>query len=155
VVDVDVLTATGIRFTARSYGQHGLPAWSQPEVSTLTALDGVVRDRLGLIRAEFGRFSRQVSGYALEHLLPEHGFDLARFLVGSEGTLGVITRATVRLTPAPAAVALVVLGYPDMASAAEVVPALLPYEPLALEGLDARLVEVVRARRGGHAIPPV
>ena len=153
VVDIDVLTATGVRFTARGYGRDGFPAREQPEVPMLAALDGIVRDRLGMIRTEFGRFSRQVSGYALEHLLPEQGFDVARFLVGSEGTLGVVTRATVRLAPAPAAVALVVLGYPDMASAAEAVPALLPHRPLALEGLDARLVEVVRSRRGGGVVP--
>ena len=116
VVDIDVLTATGVRFTARGYGRDGFPAPEQPEVPMLAALDGIVRDRLGMIRTEFGRFGRQVSGYSLEHLLPEHGFDVARFLVGSEGTLGVVTRATVRLAPAPAAVALVVLGYADMAS---------------------------------------
>ena len=49
------------------------------------------------IRTEFGRFTRQVSGYSLEHLLPEHGRRLDRFLVGSEGTLGVVLEATVRL----------------------------------------------------------
>ena len=51
---------------------------------------------LGLIRTEFGRFTRQVSGYSLEHLLPENGADLAKFLVGTEGTLGMVTGATVR-----------------------------------------------------------
>ena len=47
--------------------------------------------QLATIRTEFGRFGRQVSGYSLEHLLPENGFDVARFLAGTEGTLGVIT----------------------------------------------------------------
>src|SRR5438477_94265 len=74
-----------------------------------TALDVLVRGRLGLIRTEFGRFTRQVSGYSLEHLLPENGADLAKFLVGSEGTLGVVTGATVRLVPSTKAVALAVL----------------------------------------------
>jgi FAD/FMN-containing dehydrogenase/Fe-S oxidoreductase len=113
-----------------------------------SAVDGLVRSRLALIRTEFGRFTRQVSGYSLEHLLPENGADLAKFLVGTEGTLGVITQATVRLVTAPAATALAVLGFADMATAAEAVPALLPHRPVALEGLDARLVEVVRVRRG-------
>jgi FAD/FMN-containing dehydrogenase/Fe-S oxidoreductase len=113
-----------------------------------SAVDGLVRSRLALIRTEFGRFTRQVSGYSLEHLLPENGADLAKFLVGTEGTLGVITQATVRLVTAPAATALAVLGFADMGTAAEAVPALLPHRPVALEGLDARLVEVVRVRRG-------
>ena len=50
-----------------------------------------------MIRTEFGRFTRQVSGYSLEHLLPENGADLAKFLVGTEGTLGLVAGATVRL----------------------------------------------------------
>jgi FAD/FMN-containing dehydrogenase/Fe-S oxidoreductase len=113
-----------------------------------STVDGLVRSRLALIRTEFGRFTRQVSGYSLEHLLPENGADVAKFLVGTEGTLGVMTQATVRLVTAPAATALAVLGFADIATAAEAVPALLPHRPVALEGLDARLVEVVRVRRG-------
>ena len=58
-----------------------------------------------------------------------------------------------RLVESPPAVALAVLGYPDMPTAAEAVPALLPHAPVALEGMDARLVEVVRTRRGAAAVP--
>jgi FAD/FMN-containing dehydrogenase/Fe-S oxidoreductase len=113
-----------------------------------SAVDALVRSRLELIRTEFGRFSRQSSGYSVEHLLPENGADLASFLVGTEGTLGVITQATVRLVAAPRFTALAVLGYPDFASAADAAPGVLPHRPVALEGLDARLADVVRARRG-------
>jgi len=88
-----------------------------------------------------------VSGYSLEHLLPENGTDLAKFLVGTEGTLALTLRATVRLVEAPRATAMAVLGHADMAEAAAAVPALLPYAPVALEGLDSRLVDVVRTRR--------
>ncbi|HEX4786818.1 MAG TPA: FAD-linked oxidase C-terminal domain-containing protein, partial [Actinospica sp.] len=95
----------------------------------------------------------QVSGYSLEHLLPENGTDIAKFMVGTEGTLGVILGATVRLVQSPPAVALAVLGYPDMPTAADAVPALLPHHPVALEGMDARLVDVVRRRRGADAVP--
>ena len=56
-----------------------------------------------------------MSGYALEHLLPENRFDVTRMLVGSEGTLAVATEATVRLVTEPAHRVLVVLGYPDIA----------------------------------------
>ena len=77
---------------------------------------------LGTVRTEFGRFGRQVSGYSLEHLLPEHGRDLARFLVGTEGTLAVVLGATVRLVEDAPHRALAVLGYPSMAEAADAVP---------------------------------
>jgi Fe-S oxidoreductase len=50
-------------------------------------------------------------------------------------------------------VALAVLGYPDMPSAADAVPALLRHYPVAVEGMDARMVDVVRRRRGPSAVP--
>jgi FAD/FMN-containing dehydrogenase/Fe-S oxidoreductase len=117
------------------------------------ALSRLVADNLATIRTEFGRFSRQGSGYSLEHLLPERGANLARFMAGTEGTLAVITEAKLRLVQAAPFTALAVLGYPDMAVAAEAVPALLPLKPLALEGMDSRLVQVLRERRGPGAVP--
>jgi FAD/FMN-containing dehydrogenase/Fe-S oxidoreductase len=116
-------------------------------------LSALVNANLGVIRPEFGRFGRQVSGYSLEHLLPEHGGQLASFVAGTEGTLAVITEATVRLVEQARFTALAVLAYPDMPSAADAVPALLPLGPLALEGMDARLVQVLRSRRGPAAVP--
>jgi FAD/FMN-containing dehydrogenase/Fe-S oxidoreductase len=152
VVDLDVITGTGTRFTARRYGRGGMPG-TGPEAALLETVQGLIGERLGLVRTEFGRFVRQVSGYSLEHLLPENGTDLASFLVGTEGTLALTLRATVRLVETPRATALAVLGYADMATAAEAVPAILPHSPVALEGLDSRLVEVVRSRRGPAAVP--
>ncbi|WP_201931804.1 FAD-binding and (Fe-S)-binding domain-containing protein [Nocardioides donggukensis] len=115
-------------------------------------LTRLVDDHLEHVRTSFGRFGRQVSGYSLEHLLPENGRRLDRFLVGSEGTLAVVLEATVELVPEPGATALAVLGYPSMADAADDVPGLLAGDPLvACEGLDARIVDVVRA--AGKSVP--
>jgi FAD/FMN-containing dehydrogenase/Fe-S oxidoreductase len=112
----------------------------------------LVGDHADLVRARLGRFPRQVSGYGLHHLLPEHGGDLARALVGTEGTAGVVVGATVGLVEVPPVTALVVLGYPDMAAAADAVPGLLAHRLVALEGLDARIVDVVRRSANG-AVP--
>jgi FAD/FMN-containing dehydrogenase/Fe-S oxidoreductase len=144
VVELVAVTGIGQRIVARPYGRSPLP---------VAGLDGIVRESLPVIRTEFGRFGRQISGYSLDHLLPERGTDLGRFLVGSEGTLAVTLQATVRLVRGRPATALAVLGYPDMADAADAVPALLPHLPIALEGMDARLVDVVRAGRGSAAVP--
>ncbi|WP_205473321.1 FAD-binding and (Fe-S)-binding domain-containing protein [Nocardioides sp. SYSU D00038] len=119
-----------------------------------TALTGLVDDHLGHVRTHFGRFTRQVSGYSLEHLLPEHGRRVDRFLVGSEGTLGLVLDATVRLVVDEDDRLLLVLGYPSMPEAADAVPALLAAAPgrlIACEGLDARIVDLVRAK--GGAVP--
>jgi FAD/FMN-containing dehydrogenase/Fe-S oxidoreductase len=153
-VELDVVTGGGVRFTAQRSGREGLGA-AGPEGELLAALDTLVRGRLALIRTEFGRFTRQVSGYSMEHLLPENGADLAKFLVGTEGTLALLLQATVRLVEAPKHTAMAVLGYPDMADAADAVPALLPHRPVALEGMSSQLVDVLRQRRGQAAVPGV
>src|ERR1700761_2270510 len=152
VVTLDVLSGAGVRFTARRYDKSR-PAPDAPEAALLAGLGSLVDGGLGLIRTEFGRFTRQVSGYSLEHLLPENGFDVAKFLSGTEGTLALTLGATVRLVDAPRPPAGAVLGSPDMPSAAEAVPGLLPHLPVALEGLDSRMVDVVRARLGPGAVP--
>lgn len=144
VVALDVVDGRGRRYTA---GRGAAALGSVP------GLDGLVAANLGTIRTALGRFGRQVSGYSLEHLLPEHGTDLAKMLVGTEGTLVTVLGATVELVPIADAAVLVVLGYPDMPSAADAVPALLRHAPLAVEGLDARLVDVVRRHRGEAHVP--
>jgi FAD/FMN-containing dehydrogenase/Fe-S oxidoreductase len=111
-------------------------------------LEPFVARNLATIRTEFGRFGRQVSGYSLEHLLPENGRDLAKALVGTEGSCGILLEATVSLVEIPAATALVVLGYADMPTAADDVTALLPIRPLAIESMDRYLVEVVERHHG-------
>ena len=150
VLGLKVLAGTGAALALSS--PPGPPPDGQPE---LTALREVVRDGLATIRTEFGTFGRQVSGYALEHLLPENRFDVARFLVGSEGTLAVSTEATVALVEDPRHHVLVVLGYPDIASAGDNAPAVLAHRPTACEAIDSRIVEVVRERRGPAAVPPL
>ncbi|MEV4351273.1 FAD-linked oxidase C-terminal domain-containing protein [Actinoplanes sp. NPDC049596] len=118
-------------------------------------LRNVIGGDLATGRTEFARFGRQVSGYAVEHLLPENGFNLTEFLVGSEGTLAVLTEATVRLVADPAYRTLVVLGYPDFGTAGDVIPAILEFKPTACEGIDSRICDVVRSRRGPGAVPPL
>ena len=81
----------------------------------------LVEENLDVIRTELGRFPRQVSGYGLHYLLPEHGFDVAKALAGSEGTCGVFTELTVALVRPLPSTALVVLGYDDVFHAAAAV----------------------------------
>jgi len=153
VVALDVLAGTGVRFTAARYGKDGQAPSAASEAGLLADLRALAGGNLATIRTEFGRFTRQVSGYSMEHLLPENDFDVAKFLSGTEGSLALTLGATVRLVDAPRATALAVLGYPDMPAAAEAVPGLLPHLPVALEGLDSRLVDVVRVRRRPAAVP--
>lgn len=144
VVSLTWLTGRGDVITA-GRGSEGLAA--------VPGLDSFVRQNLAVLRTEFGRFGRQISGYSLEHLLPENGHNLAAALTGTEGSCGILLEATVTLVPRAPASALAVLGYRDMATAADDVPNLLPFRPLALEGLDAQLIEVVRRAHGAAGVP--
>ncbi|MGW0162470.1 FAD-binding and (Fe-S)-binding domain-containing protein [Mycobacterium sp. NPDC003323] len=140
------LTASGDDL---SLGRDGAPS------RLLDDLAAVTRAGLGTIRTQFGRFGRQVSGYALENLLPENNFDVTRLMAGSEGTLAVLTEATVRLVNEPPHRMLVVLGYPDIVAAGDATPAILEHRPTACEGIDSRIVDVVRERKGSNAVPPL
>jgi FAD/FMN-containing dehydrogenase/Fe-S oxidoreductase len=128
----------------------GLDAFAFPETSQIRSL---VMQHEAVIRREFGRFSRQVSGYALEHLLAEHGSSLAKLIVGSEGTLAIVVEAEVDLVEMPRYTALAVLGYDDMPTAADAVPQLLATPARSLEGMDRHLIDVLINRRGPTAAP--
>ncbi len=95
---------------------------------------------LGQIRTGYPHIPRRVSGYNLDSLLPEKGFNVAGALVGSESTLVTVLHAELNLVPVVPHRSLVVLGYPSVAEAADAVPAVLPHDPIALEGLDDKLI---------------
>jgi FAD/FMN-containing dehydrogenase/Fe-S oxidoreductase len=104
-----------------------------------------IRDTyLGQIRTGYPDIPRRVSGYNLDHLLPENGFHVARALVGSESTLATVLRAEISLVAVPRFRSLVVLGYPDIAEAADLVPLVVKHGPLAVEGLDDTLISLER-----------
>ena len=145
IVALDCVDGRGRRFTATTGRDSALR-----DVPGLAAL---IDSHLAPIRTQLGRFKRQVSGYSLEHLTPEGGRNLAAMLTGTEGTLVLILSVTVRLVPLPDAPVLAALGYRSMIEAADDVPALLTHSPLAVEGMDRRLVDAVRAHKGPGAVP--
>ena len=145
IVSLECIDGQGRRFTATT--SHDSALHDVPGLASL------IDTNLAPIRTQLGRFKRQVSGYSLEHLTPEGGRNLAAMLTGTEGTLVLILSITVRLVPLPDAPVLAALGYRSMIDAADDVPALLAHSPLAVEGMDRRLVDVVRAHKGPGAVP--
>jgi FAD/FMN-containing dehydrogenase/Fe-S oxidoreductase len=104
-----------------------------------------LRDRYAdLIRERYPQIPRRVSGYNLDDLLPERGFNVARALVGTEGTCVTVLEAELQLIPDPPAKCGVVLGYDDIANAGDHVIEALAHRPLAVEGFDDLLVEFER-----------
>jgi FAD/FMN-containing dehydrogenase/Fe-S oxidoreductase len=99
-----------------------------------------------LVRQRFPAIPRRVSGYNLNYLLPENGFNVARALVGSEGTCVTTLEATCRLVESPPARVLLVLAYADIYECADRVPEVLRFKPIGLEGVDRLLVEYTRRK---------
>ncbi len=94
-----------------------------------------------LVREQFPQVPRRVSGYALDQLLPENGFNVARALNGSEGTIVHVLELTVRLVPVPKETALALVGFDDISTAGDHVARCNEHVPHALEGMDETLFE--------------
>ncbi|MFD3505692.1 FAD-binding and (Fe-S)-binding domain-containing protein [Streptomyces sp. NPDC058676] len=150
---LEIVTADGVRAVADRTGLHPTDPRDTDHVTRLEAdVRRLIGENLGPIRTELGQIPRQVSGYQLHHLLPERGFDMARALVGTEGSCAVVTAATVRLVATAQASALLTLGYDDVVDAAEDVPEILRWNPTAVEGMDEAIVATMRARRGPDSV---
>jgi FAD/FMN-containing dehydrogenase/Fe-S oxidoreductase len=149
VIELDVLLYDGTRMRVGATSDEELERMiargdRQGEIyAALKALRDQTAER---VRQEFPDIPRRVSGYNLDELLPENGFDVARALVGSEGTCVNVLEATVRLVPSPQHRRTLILGYPDVFIAADHVPALLQTNPIGLEGYDDQLIKNMIAK---------
>ncbi|MGK9465197.1 FAD-binding and (Fe-S)-binding domain-containing protein (plasmid) [Streptomyces sp. G6] len=140
---LEVLTYDGARMWVGRTDDAALERLTASEGREADLYRGLValRDRYaGLVRERYPDIPRRVSGYNLDSLLPQQGFDVAGLLTGSESTLVTVLRAELELVPVPKHTALVVLGYPDICQAADHVPAVLEHQPAALEGVDHQLI---------------
>ena len=106
-----------------------------------------LRDEFGeLVRQRYAKIPRRVSGYNFDELLPETEFNVARALVGTEGTCAIILEATLRLVPSPQFKSLVCLGYADVYIAADAVPDILKFNPIGLEGFEGGVLDVMKQK---------
>jgi FAD/FMN-containing dehydrogenase/Fe-S oxidoreductase len=144
IESLDVLLYDGTRLTAPS-------GVSDEELEQTIARGGRIgeiysklrdlRDRYAdLIRERYPRIPRRISGYNLDALLPEKGFNVAAALVGTEATCALTLEARCRLVHSPQHRSLVLLGYDDCPTSADQVPDIMEFDPIALETFDRRLV---------------
>ncbi|HET8596241.1 MAG TPA: FAD-linked oxidase C-terminal domain-containing protein [Castellaniella sp.] len=148
IQELEILTYDGLRLRVGATDEAELEAiigegGRRGEIyGALKAL----RDRYAdLIRERYPRIPRRVSGYNLDELLPENGFNVARALVGSEGTCVTVLQARVRLVDSPPVRSLLVLGYEDVYHAGDHVTEILRSGPVGLEGIDEGLIRDMKA----------
>ena len=144
IEELDILTYDGLRMRVGKTNDEELAriiaeGGRRGEIyARLKALRDKYADR---IRERFPQIPRRVSGYNLDQLLPENGFNVAGALVGTESTCVTVLEATTRLVNSPPARSLLVLGYPDIYSATDHIPEILAHKPIALEGMDGKMIE--------------
>jgi len=149
VLELQVLLYDGSLMTVGATSDEGLDSIIRQggRPAEVYARLRTVRDQYSeLIRAKFPRIPRRVSGYNLDELLPEKGFQVARSLVGTEGTCAIVLQAKVRLIQSPQRRKLVGLGYGDAFLAADHVPEILKFQPIALEGFEGSIVDGLKRK---------
>ncbi len=150
IEELEILTYDGCRFRVGETSEEELEAiikegGRRGEIySQLKAL----RDKYAnLISERFPKIPRRVSGYNLDELFPENNFNVARALVGSEGTCVTILEATTKLVYNPQGRSLMSLGYPDVYEAGDHIMEIMGHKPCALEGIDELLTEYMRKKK--------
>ena len=149
VESMDLILYDGTRLTVGRTSETELEALIEQggRVGKLYAGMKGLRERFApMIRERFPKIPRRVSGYNLDELLPENGFNVARALVGSEGTCATLLSATLNLTNSPPYRVLTALGFADAFVTADAVPRALEHGPIGLEGFDGMLVDFMRRK---------
>ncbi len=149
VVELDVLTYDGNRMTVGATSEAELAriaSGTDRRAEIYRRLSKLRDEHEHAIRTGFPDIPRRVSGFNLDRLLRDRGFDVAKALVGTEGTCVVVLHATVRLIDAKPKRTLVALGYPDAYRAGDHVPLVREHRPVGLEGIDAKLIDFMRTK---------
>ncbi|HET8888923.1 MAG TPA: FAD-linked oxidase C-terminal domain-containing protein [Candidatus Angelobacter sp.] len=149
VLELDILTYDGerMRIGPTSDAEFELIVRAGGRRGEIYSRLRALRDQYAdLIRARYPNIPRRVSGYSLDELLPQRGFNVAKSLVGAEGTCVVILAAKVRLVDWPKKRTTVVLGYKDVYAAADSVPEVCKLKPIGLEGMDDVLISNMKKK---------
>jgi Fe-S oxidoreductase/FAD/FMN-containing dehydrogenase len=161
IEELEILTYDGLRFNVGNTSDSEIEKVIHDGGRRAEIYSGLrtLRDQYGeLVRQKFPNIPRRVSGYNLNYLLPENGFHVGRALVGSEGTCVTVLEATCRLVESPPKRVLLVIGCRDVFECADLVPEVLAYKPIGLEGMDDVLIDYTRRKginsEGLALLPP-
>ena len=153
VLEVDTVLADGARAHFQPLDTHNLEAklsGSGLESDIYRGVRRLARDNLAEIEAQYPKIMRRVSGYNVDEFVDDSHFNLARMVVGSEGTLCVVTEAKLNLVPRPTMTSLSVLHFDDIVRASEATSQVLTHAPSSVEVVDKMLLD--RSRESlGHA----
>ncbi len=151
IQEVDVVLSDATQAQFRTLEPHELEARLQGDSLESDIYRGVLRiaqDNLPEIESRYPKIMRRVSGYNLDSFLGEEPVNLTKMVVGSEGTLCVVTEARVNLVPRPTMTCLSVLHFRDIFEASEATVEVLKHEPSSVEVLDKMVLDRSRESMG-------
>jgi FAD/FMN-containing dehydrogenase/Fe-S oxidoreductase len=156
VIDLHVLLADGSVAWCRPLNCGELDALSSGDTLQAACYREVHRlatEHAGEIVRRYPKVVRRVGGYNLDEFVdPNRPFNLAKLIVGSEGTLGIVVEARVGLVPLPAAKAVVAIQFDDLLEALGATPAILAHVPSAVEAMDAFILNHTKMNADLHRL---
>jgi FAD/FMN-containing dehydrogenase/Fe-S oxidoreductase len=147
VLDLTVLLSDGSEVVLKDLSPESLEDKRRADTSEGRLYREIARlaqEHRSEILARYPKIMRRVSGYNLDEFTKSQPFNLSRILVGSEGTLGVVVEARMRLVPKPKWTALDVIHFEDDIEALEASQAILETRPYALESTDKMILNLAR-----------
>jgi len=156
VIDLHVLLADGSVAWCRPVNRAELDALSSGDTLQAACYREVSRLAAGHaaeIAHRYPKVVRRVGGYNLDEFVdPARPFNLAKLIVGSEGTLGIVVEARVGLVPLPAARAVLAIQFDDLLEALGATPAILAHGPSAVEAMDAFILNHTKMNADLHRL---
>jgi FAD/FMN-containing dehydrogenase/Fe-S oxidoreductase len=145
VLEQTVALSDGSVAHFREMARDQVPAGDTLEASCYRTVLRLAGEHAAEIERRYPKVLRRVGGYNLDEFRdPAKPVNLAKMLVGSEGTLGVVLEAKLRLVPLPKAKAAMVIGFADLLEALSAAPVILRHNPSAVEVMDKAILDNTR-----------
>jgi len=145
VIEQEVLLSDGsiVRFRDRSAAEvDALCAANTLEGACYREVRRLAETHASEIAQRFPKVLRRVGGYNLDAFVDRNApFNLAKLMVGSEGTLGIVLEAKVALVKLPKAKAVMAIQFHDLLDALQATPAILAHRPSAIEVMDRFILD--------------
>ena len=151
ILEVDAVLTDGSQTHFRTLEAHELEAklsGNGLEADIYRGVRRIAQDNLEEIKTRYPNIMRRVSGYNLDEFLSDDPFNMTRMVVGSEGTLCVVTEAKINLVPRPTMTALSILHFSDIVQASEAIVEVLKHSPSSVEVMDNILLQRSRESLG-------
>ena len=145
VLELEVVLADGSTATLRPISRGEVPSGDTLEAACYRTVLRLACEHAAEIGRRYPKILRRVGGYNLDEFAdPARPVNLARLIVGSEGTLAIVLEAKLRLVPLPKAKAVMVVVFADLLESLAAAPVILEHKPSAVEVMDKSILDYTR-----------